>query len=251
MELNILINRNKKIFTRINCNKFILFLIVKNRELLYTVSMSVRKIKKSYISCTGYFSSYKKQQHIAYESVLERDFYMLLEFNKDVLSYHEQPFRIYYDLFGKRTRYTPDVLVTYNDGSQKVFEIKYQKEIDTKEGLKEKLSLLESVIPEQKSLPFEVFTDQVTEPTYLDNAQFLYKYAFTPEDGIKTQKIREVINSSPRGITVQNLLEQISLQKSVHLHYIPYIWREVFHNTHLIDTNRKLTMSTLLQGEIL
>lgn len=212
--------------------------------------MSVRKIKKSYISCTGYFSSYKKQQHIAYESVLERDFYMLLEFNKDVLSYHEQPFRIYYDLFGKQTRYTPDVLVTYNDGSQKVFEIKYQKEIDTVEGLKEKLSLLESVIPEQKSIPFEVFTDQGIERIYLDNAQFLYKYAFIEEDSVKTSKIREVINSSTDGVTVQNILEQISSLRTVHLHYIPYIWREVFHNTHLIDMNRKLTMSTLLQGEI-
>ena len=82
--------------------------------------MSVRKIKKSYISCTGYFSSYKNQQHIAYESVLERDFYMLLEFDKDVLSYHEQPFRIYYELLGKQTRYTPDALVIYNNGNQKV-----------------------------------------------------------------------------------------------------------------------------------
>ena len=245
MELNTLINRNKSIFTIINCNKFILISIVaKSKKFLYTFYMSVRKIKKSYISCTGYFSSYKNRQHIAYESVLERDFYMLLEFNKDVLSYHEQPFRMYFDFCGKQTRYTPDVLVTYIDGSQKVFEVKYQKEIDTVKGLKEKLSILKSVIPDQKSLPFEVFTDQLRDDTYLLTAQFLYKYAFIPEDSIRTPKIREVINYVPSGITVQNVLEQISLQKSVHIHYIPYIWREVFHNTHLIDMNKKLTMST-------
>lgn len=60
--------------------------------------MSIRKIKKSYISCVGYFKSYKNNKQLAFESILERDFFMLLEFNKDVVSFEEQPLKIKYQL---------------------------------------------------------------------------------------------------------------------------------------------------------
>ncbi|QKF58401.1 transposase endonuclease subunit TnsA [Aliarcobacter lanthieri] len=92
--------------------------------------MSVRKIKKSYISSTGYFKSFKNDKQIAYESILERDFYMTLEFNSNVLSYEEQPLRIYYEYKdGIRYRYTPDCLVTYQNNIQKYFEVKYLSDI--------------------------------------------------------------------------------------------------------------------------
>ena len=58
--------------------------------------MPVRKIPKNYRSVTGTFPSYKNKRNIFYESLLERDFYLLLEFNDDVDSYEEQPFKIYY-----------------------------------------------------------------------------------------------------------------------------------------------------------
>jgi len=58
--------------------------------------MSTRSIKKSYISVTGYFSSYKNKRQINFESKLEHDFYLLLEFDRTVTSYQEQPFKIYY-----------------------------------------------------------------------------------------------------------------------------------------------------------
>lgn len=36
---------------------------------MYNTYMSVRKIKKSYISSTGHFKSYKDNKQIAYESI--------------------------------------------------------------------------------------------------------------------------------------------------------------------------------------
>ena len=54
---------------------------------MYNTYMGVRKIKKSYISSTGHFKSYKNDKLIEYESILERDFYMTLEFDNEVLSY--------------------------------------------------------------------------------------------------------------------------------------------------------------------
>ena len=67
--------------------------------------MPVRKIPKNYRSVTGTFPSYKNKRNIFYESLLERDFYLLLEFNDDVISYEEQPFRIYYQRAKSTYRY--------------------------------------------------------------------------------------------------------------------------------------------------
>lgn len=97
--------------------------------------MPVRKIPKNYRSVTGTFPSYKNKRNIFYESLLERDFYLLLEFNDDVDSYEEQPFKIYYQRAKLTYRYTPDVLVHYNSVLNQlpcVFEIKMSDEIKEK-----------------------------------------------------------------------------------------------------------------------
>jgi hypothetical protein len=56
----------------------------------------------------------------AFESSLERDFLLLLDFNPDVEFFEEQPVKIvYHDAKGRRRTYTPDVLVRYRtDPSQ-------------------------------------------------------------------------------------------------------------------------------------
>ncbi len=247
---NTIINCNKHIYTIIYCNKFIYNTIVSILIFKYNIGMSIRKIKKSYISSTGYFKSYKNNKQIAFESILERDFYMMLEYDNDVDSYSEQPFRLYYELFGKRTRYTPDTLVKYNSGSEKIFEVKYQKDILADIDLQAKLKILKDVIPEQKSLPFEVFTDEHINDTYLKNAKFIYSFAFIPKNIAFTVTIQSLITQHSSGITVKQILEKISSNKSTHLLYIPYIWSEVFQHTNLVNMYQKLTMNTIIQGEI-
>ena len=86
--------------------------------------MLMRKIRKSHISVTGYFSSYKNKRQINFESKLEHDFYLLLEFDETIKSYQEQPFKVYYIFQDKKRRYTPDTLVNYTNDTQKVFEVK-------------------------------------------------------------------------------------------------------------------------------
>lgn len=243
-----IINNNKFIFTIIYSNKFIYNYIVNILIFNYNIAMSVRKIKKSYISCTGYFKSFKNQNQIAFESVLERNFYLLLEFDPMVQSYYEQPFALKYELNGKKSKYTPDSLVNYYDGSQNVFEVKYQKDIDTDTELQEKLNVLKTVLPIKTSLPFKIFTDHNIQDEYLNNAQFLYHYAFLHANDSYTTKIQNILKNSHDAITVKQLLESISSNRIEHLNYLPYIWYEVFKNTSLVDMHQRLTMNTILKG---
>lgn len=74
--------------------------------------MPVRKIKKSYRQVTGVLSSKKNNRMVASESTLERDLYLILDFDPMVKFFEEQPVSIPYVLSNdKKSRYTPDCLI--------------------------------------------------------------------------------------------------------------------------------------------
>lgn len=208
--------------------------------------MGVRKLKKSYISCVGYFKSYKNNKQLAFDSILERECFYYLEFDDEVISYDEQPFKMYYELNGSRTRYTPDILVTYKDGSQKLYEVKYQDEIDSDEELQHKLSILKDEVPAQKQMPFEVLTDLMLDDVYMKNCTFLYKYAFLQKNDELVTKISDAIKNQNAPTSVRALLESITTEQIEQLKIIPYLWHEVFKNSSLINMDEKITMSSII-----
>ncbi len=229
--------------TTTNLNKF----TVENiNEILYNLNMSVRKIKKSYISCTGYFASFKNKTQIAFESTLERDFYMFLEFEKNVLKYEEQPMQINYEYTDeKKRRYTPDTLVTYQNGTQKLFEVKYANELESNVELQQKIKILKEHIKEKYSIDFDVFTDEDINKQYLENLKFLYKFAFIPSSDEKTSAILQIVQSN-ENIEVKEILQKINTTQQKQLEHQPYIWNYTFHNGSIVDLSKKLTMKTTL-----
>jgi hypothetical protein len=76
--------------------------------------LSVRNIPKNYRNVTGVLASSKSEGAAMFESTLERDFLMLLDFDPHVEFYDVQPVKIeWLDDMGKHRSYTPDVLVHY------------------------------------------------------------------------------------------------------------------------------------------
>lgn len=215
---------------------------------MYNTYMSVRKIKKSYISSTGHFKSFKNNKQIAYESILERDFYMTLEFDDEVLSYEEQPLRINYEYKdGISYRYTPDCLVTYHDNTQKYFEVKYANNIRDDIELKEKLDFLIAYFSEQINIDLEIATDEDIDSIYLDNLNFLYNFAYLQEDEEKYSYIENTLENLNDDITVEQLLLKLSNDKIEQLRYLPYIWNYLFINTYLIDLDEKITNKVVIK----
>ncbi|MFX4281263.1 Tn7 transposase TnsA N-terminal domain-containing protein [Aliarcobacter butzleri] len=218
---------------------------------LYNINMSTRKIKKSYISCTGYFASYKNKIQIAFESVLERDFYMLLEFDENVVSYAEQPITINYEYKdGSKRRYTPDCLITYKDGTERYYELKYINEIRNDSELREKLDFLKSYFYDEYTLKFDIFTDEDIGKIYLDNLKFLYKFAFIPQDNEKIVKINKILNKVDK-INIKELLNVLSDNQMEQMKWLPYVWRYVFENIKVINLYEKFTMNTELEKKVM
>lgn len=231
--------------TKISCTKSTIANIDK---LIYNLNMSVRKIKKSYLSCTGYFASYKNHSQISFESVLERDLFMLLEFDSNVVSYEEQPIQIYYPYYDKKRRYTPDILVSYQDGTKKLIEVKYTSEFSKKPELIEKFDILKSFFLKNHDLNFEVFTEKQINTQYLENLKFLYKFAFIPANKQYSSIISKIIQQQD-GIKIKEILYKTTINKQKQLSFLPYVWNYIFLNfqTIKIDFNKKLTMNTVIR----
>jgi TnsA endonuclease N terminal/TnsA endonuclease C terminal len=73
--------------------------------------MAVRKIPKNHLFVTGGYSSSKSEEMDAFESLLEKDYLLLLDFDDAVESFEVQPVRI--PVKGVVRGYVPDVLVKY------------------------------------------------------------------------------------------------------------------------------------------
>lgn len=211
--------------------------------------MPVRKIPKNYRSVTGTFPSYKNARNIFYESLLERDFYLLLEFNDDVVSYEEQPFKIYYQRAKSTYRYTPDVLVHYNSVLNQlpcVFEIKMSDEIKEKKVFfEEKFNQIEKYI-NINDLDFKIFTELDMNKIYLENAMFLYRYRDLNNQTI-SKNILEKIKLSTE-ISVNDLLQQFSSNKFEQMEILPYIWQLIFLNKIDINMYIKITNSSIIKA---
>jgi hypothetical protein len=73
--------------------------------------MPVRKIPKNHLTVTGGFASRKNGEMGSFESLLEKEYMLLLDLDDGVESFEEQPVNI--PVPGVRKGYTPDLLVHF------------------------------------------------------------------------------------------------------------------------------------------
>lgn len=126
----------------------------------------------------GKFPSLKLGRIVWYESLLERDYLYLLEIDPDVVSYREQPGRIYYLLNGRGHHYTPDLLVERRHTRQ-IVEVKPKRKT-AEENFVLLFRLAEEVCL-REGYEFKVATEEMIRlQPRLDWLKLLYKYARTP-----------------------------------------------------------------------
>lgn len=146
--------------------------------------MVARVIPKNYRNVTGRLASAKNQGLVGFESTLEKDFYTLLEFDRNVSHFEEQPVTItYLDPEGHTHRYTPDVLV-YNRRAivpaktlpHLLCEVKYCN--DLREHWKEYQARFKAAYryARAKGWLFRLITERKVRTPLLNNARFLLSF---------------------------------------------------------------------------
>jgi hypothetical protein len=141
--------------------------------------MPVRKIPRYGAQKNiGKFSSVKTGRVAWYESLLERDYMYLLDFDPEVTYWHEQPLKIRFSYSGKTHRYTPDLEV-HRDSKKQIVEVKAQDQVDS--GKWDFLFRTATSICEQEECQYVVVTDEmIRKQPKLESVKTLWKYARTP-----------------------------------------------------------------------
>lgn len=206
--------------------------------------MPVRKIPKNYRSVTGTFPSLKNNRSISFESTLERDFYLSLEFDNSVASYEEQPLTISGNINGCSVSYTPDCMAWHTDNSQTLYEVKYTTDLEKDaEELATRFDLAEQYSREH-DISFRVITELDIRSTKLDNQRFLYGFS-SPSKNLTNLKDM-IIAHLDTPLPLESLLLRLSPERIKQAVYIPAIWHLVFIGTLQIDIDIPITNKSII-----
>lgn len=187
----------------------------------------------------GKFPSIKNGKLVWFESHLERDFIYLTEFDKDVVQYREQPFKIQYLLDGKRHNYFPDFLLERKDKKQ-IIEIKPQSKVEKDDFIYFSKIMKNHLAKEDYE--YLVITDSsIRLQPKLSNIQLLWRYARLPINTKHKILLYELFDNSQSFsfIEICSFLEQAKEPREL-------IYALLFHAYLITDIEKPITQNSVI-----
>ena len=212
-----------------------------------------RKIGYGRRALTGLLTGARKTPgNGAFESALERDFYLLLEFDRRVIAWHPQPLTIPVPgASGRRaTRYTPDVAVEYAaepDGKLlhrvELCEVKYRQEL--RENWAKLKPRLKAGLHHARSQGwfFKIYTEAEIRTPRLDNARFFLGYVKRGTDRMDIARLEHTFQTL--GVATPNqLFEAAFVSPEEKGRMLGVLWHMVATGRVVMDFYKPLSMQT-------
>ena len=212
-----------------------------------TLTFPQRKLKKNYRSITGHFPSIKNNKSIAFESKLESELFLTLEFDDDIESYMEQPL-ITITVDGKEKSYHVDCYAKMKESSPKkdlLIEAKYTHEIEKEREYFEKKFKAANIAAKKLDIDFVVYNELIHSQKYIYNLDFLYRYKTQPIVGDYDQQIFETLKHQP--LTAQKVVEKLSEKKLEQFQIANAIWSLVADRKLSTDLEQDLNMDSIIE----
>lgn len=194
--------------------------------------MAVRKIPKNYLFVTGGYSSRKNEEMDAFESLLEKDYLLLLDFDDAVEKFEVQPVRI--PVPGVRNGYVPDVLVRYRQDPQSgtirkpsLVDVKHSDEL--KRNAKKYAPKFAAAHQYAEDRGWKFITVDQTEirTPRLANLKFLREYRNVNPAHDDIQRVLGYMASVAGETSSQVLLDVLAPTDDDKLCWLPVIWSMV------------------------
>lgn len=208
--------------------------------------MAVRKIPKNYLFVTGGYSSRKNEEMDAFESLLEKDYLLTLDFDDAVAKFEVQPVRI--PVPGVPKGYVPDVFVEYRPDPQ-TGEIRKPSLVEVKSA-EDLVRNAEKYAPkfaaarqyaEERGWKFRTVDQNEIRSPRLANLKFLREYRnFSPSsEDIQTVQ-QHMANADGEGSS-QRLIDALAPTDDGKLYWLPVIWSMVLTGHLLADLDKPFT----------
>jgi len=211
-------------------------------------------VPKNYHSLTGLIPNTRTQSMTAFESSLERDFLLLLDFDPDVEFYEEQPVKItYHDESGRRRIYTPDVLVRYridhlqaSHTQPHLCEVKYRDDLRQHWAEYRPKFRVAQRYARQRGWRFRVVTERHVRTPYLENVKFLRAYQTIPiNERYRTQFLNAL--SALEETDPARLLTATSQDRWQQAQMLPMLWQLIATRQVDTDLSQPLTMQSRIR----
>lgn len=213
--------------------------------------MPVRKIPRNYRNITGIVSSTSSKSSTMFESSLERDLLIQLDFDLNVARFEEQPLRVsFVDKAGRPHTYTPDILIFYRTDIVPakqmppiLAEVKYRQGLfaNWKE-LKPKFKAARAFAHERE-WRFRILTEHEIRTPYLENAKFLRQYRRIESDWdtihLLLDSLIELRATTPNALTLACFKDPMNRAE-----LIPILWQLIAQRRIGCDLNLPLTMES-------
>ncbi|WP_341906265.1 TnsA endonuclease N-terminal domain-containing protein [Fluviicola taffensis] len=210
--------------------------------------MVKRKFITKYTSLSGVISSKKNLTHVWFESALEKDFALLLEYHPTVNRYTEQPVTIEYMVNDKVRVYTPDFLVHFKDPDQKPWlcEIKYRDDFSMNfKKYKAKFKAAVQFCKEQ-GWEFKLISENNIRTPLLENLKFLNRYEKEYVDqncyDLILNRVNDLGSTTPREV----LVSISDANPSIHAKCVYALWYALRISKVGCDYSKPLTLETEL-----
>jgi TnsA endonuclease-like protein len=215
----------------------------------------VRRLKKSHKNVTGLFYSRKLGRHVQFDSMLERDFILLLDTHPVVLNFSEQPFHIcWFDHNGEPQSYCPDFEVTFGPGiflgrqvhRPWIVETKYRNDLaESWTSLRPKIQAGFANALE-RGATFHLITEEFLQSNEMNNAKFLRRFqrAFS---GRATEAIVERLQKND-GITAEELILSLAETGVETSELTAQLWGAVSHGRVTLDWEQPISLASPIRA---
>jgi TnsA endonuclease N terminal/TnsA endonuclease C terminal len=208
--------------------------------------VGARAIPPSRRSITGLFPSRKNDGLVPFESALERDLMLMLEFSPSVVSYEAQPVKLSYRTdSGRRVNGYPDLLVRYHHGPPMLCDVKYRSELKEKwDKLKPRLKAAFRYAQEQ-GWSYHLRTEREIRTPCVENARFLLPYARRTPNRAHEHLIMTTLKAAGQ-TTIQELLEASCAYDWNRAQIIPTLWCLIGRRNIVADLDRPVGISSVV-----
>ncbi|MBL8524811.1 MAG: TnsA endonuclease N-terminal domain-containing protein [Betaproteobacteria bacterium] len=213
--------------------------------------MPVRKIPKNYLGVTGGYSSCKNDDMSSFESLLEKEYMLLLDFDDTVEKFEEQPVTI--PVPGIPKGYTPDVLVHFwpdpMSGEVRKPRLVEIKSTDDLERNKAKYALkfaeAEKYVAE-RGWEFHIANEKEIRTPRLANLKFLREYRNIEPAEADLYKIEQLVGVAGGRASSQTLLAQLAPTDDDRLYWLPILWHAVLTKRLVCDLDTPFSDDVML-----
>lgn len=168
----------------------------------------VRKVSNHGGNIIGKFPSLKMGRMIAFESLIERDFIYLLDYEKEVDCFEEQPLKIEYVYDGKQLHYTPDFHII-EKGRNILVECKAEKFVKNEENQRKADAASKWCVA--RDWEYRIITEQQIRNGFrLQNIKLLTRYARQPIAPSLKASIYGMISNPKFQATIGNVSKELA-----------------------------------------